>query len=649
MTSGPESALLELLGLLRRGAPVEQFDRPAADARTAGAGPAEQALVDEATRVALDIRRTLDQHRRREAELTALFDTAGDLTALRDLDAVLRAIVHRARMLLGTDIAYMTLNDPVVGDTFMRVTDGSVSAAFQQLRLGMGEGLGGLVAQTARPYASADYRADDRFRHTDTIDNGVREEGLRGILGVPLRVGTRVIGVLYAADRAVRDFAPDAVALLSSLADHAAVAIDSARLLEETRAALVELGVATETARAQSEAMRLAAETHDRLTRLVLRGGDVADVAQEVAALLGGSLVVHDADGAELARVGTDPVSPPARGLAASRSGGRAVAVDGIWVCAVLAGPELLGSITLGGRGDLPDTERRLFERAGLVTALLLLLRRTVAHAEDRVRGELLGDLLAPATPGRVRDTDSQTLRARKLGVDLARPHALVVLHCDAALRPRLAAEAARHARARNGLAGLHQGRVVLLAPTESPGPLARSLAAELGQAVGTPVTAGSAGPAAGPEGLPGVYAEALRCLEALHALGHTGDGAGLPDLGFLGVLLGDRADVGAYVEQVLGPVIAYDTQRGTELVRTLEAYFAHGASLARTKDALHVHVNTVVQRLDRVRQILGEDWNTPAGALEVQLALRILRVTAARPRPVPESPLPPSPYPTST
>ncbi|MER7467919.1 helix-turn-helix domain-containing protein [Streptomyces sp. NPDC097981] len=647
----PATALRELLELLRRGAPVEQFTRPAGDARAAGAGPAEQALVEEATRVALDIRRTLDQHRRREAELTALFDTAGDLAALRDLDAVLRAIVHRARMLLGTDIAYMTLNDPAVGDTFMRVTDGSVSAAFQQLRLGMGEGLGGLVAQTARPYASADYRTDDRFRHTDTIDNGVREEGLRGILGVPLRVGTRVIGVLYAADRAVRDFAPDAVALLSSLADHAAVAIDSARLLEETRAALVELGVATETARARSEAVRLAAETHDRLTRLVLRGGDVADVAREVAALLGGSLVVHDADGAELARVGPDPVVPPAPALDASRSGGRAVAADGVWVCAVLAGPELLGSITLGGRGDLPDSERRLFERAGLVTALLLLLRRSIAHAEDRVRGELLGDLLAPAAPGRVRDTGSQTLRARKLGVDLTRPHALVVLHCDAALRSRLATEAARHARARDGLAGLHQGHVVLLAPTDSPGPLARALAAELGQALGTPVTAGSAGPAAGPDGLPGTYAEALRCLEALHALGHTGDGAGLPDLGFLGVLLGDRADVGAYVERVLGPVIAYDTQRGTELIRTLEAYFAQGASLARTKDALHLHVNTVVQRLDRVRQILGEDWNSPAGALEVQLALRILRLAAARPRPVPGPSMPHSPatpYPTS-
>ncbi|MGW5397994.1 helix-turn-helix domain-containing protein [Streptomyces sp. NPDC003952] len=630
--TAPAAALRQLLDLLAQGAPVERFALPGAQARTAGAGADGQALVEEATRVALDIRRTLDQHRRREAELTALFDTAGDLAALRDLDAVLRAIVRRARTLLGTDCAYLTLNDPVVGDTFMRVTDGSVSAAFQQLRLGMGEGLGGLVAQTARPYASSDYRADDRFRHTSTIDAGVREEGLRGILGVPLRVASHVIGVLYAADRSVREFAPDAVALLSSLADHAAVAIDGARLLEETRTALVELNAATETARAHSEAARLATETHDRLTDLVLRGGDVTDVAREVAALLRGGLVVHDADGAELARVATEPIGAPTRGVAASRSGGRAVPVDGVWVCAVLAGPELLGSIALTGRADLSDSDRRLFERTGLVTALLLLLRRSVAHAEDRVRGELLSDLLTPRGPGHAPDTDSRRIRARKLGVDLARPHFLLVLHCDAALRPRLSTEAARRARALDGLAGLHEGHVVLLAPAGQPGHLARSLASELGQVLGTPVTVGSAGPAGDPGGLPAVYAEAVRCLRALHALGHTGHGAALPDLGFVGLLLGDHGDVGGYVDRVLGPVIGYDAQRGTELVRTLQAYYVHGASLSKAKEALHIHVNTVVQRLDRIGRLLGEDWNSPARALELQLALRLHLLAASGP-----------------
>ncbi|MEU6890346.1 GAF domain-containing protein [Streptomyces sp. NPDC046557] len=623
------AALRTLLDLLAGGAPAERFAAAAGQARADGAAQTELALVEDATRVALDISRTLGQHRRREAELTALFDTAGDLAALRDLDAVLRAIVRRARTLLGTDVAYLTLNDPVAGDTFMRVTDGSVSAAFQQLRLGMGEGLGGLVAQTARPYATSDYGADGRFKHTAAIDRGVGEEGLRGILGVPLRVGTRVIGVLYAADRAVRAFAPDAVALLSSLADHAAVAIDGARLLEETRAALVELGGANETVRAHSEAMRLATETHDRLTDLVLRGGDVGDLARDVAALLGGGIVVHDADGTELARVGADPLPAPDRGVAESRTGGRAVSVDGTWVWAVLAGPELLGSVALTGRPGLSDSDRRLFERAGLVTALLLLLRRSIAEAEDRVRGELLSDLLTAQGAGRVDDGASRRIRARRLGLDLSRPHAVLALQCDAAARGRLASEAARRARDAHGLSGVHQGLVVMVVPAERPGDLARSLAADLGLGLCAPVTVGAAGPAAHPGDLPAVYAEALRCVEALHTLGQSGRGAGLADLGFLGVLLGDRADVSGYVDRVLGPVIAYDARRGTDLVRTLDAYFAHGASLSKAKEALHVHVNTVVQRLDRIGRLLGDDWNTPAAALELQLALRLYRLTS--------------------
>ncbi|MFH8791263.1 helix-turn-helix domain-containing protein [Streptomyces sp. NPDC017941] len=627
-TAGPAvTALRHLLDLLGRQAPAEEFTRAAAAAREAGAEPAELARVEEATEAALGIRRTLDQHRRREAELSALFDTAGDLAALSDLDAVLRAIVHRARLLLRTDVAYLTLNDPAAGDTFMRVTDGSTSARFQELRLGMGEGLGGLVAQTARPYASADYRSDTRFLHTPAIDAGVGEEGLRGILGVPLRVGSRVIGVLYAADRTPRDFAPDQIALLASLADHAAVAIDSARLLEETRAALVDLNAATATARAQSEAMRRAAETHDRLTDLVLRGGDVADLAAEIAALLDGGLVVQDADGTELARVGAASPTPPAHGVAASRAAGRAVHVDGVWVSAVLAGPEQLGSIALSGRPGLPDSDRRLFERASRDTALLLLLRRSVAEAEDRVRGELLDDLLTPAHATDPRRGARLTPRARRLGVDLAEPMSVLVLHCDPGLRGRLTTEAARRARTLRGLAGPQGGQVVLLAPTAAPGPLAERLAADLGRSLGAPVTCGAAGPADAPAGLPAAHAEALRCLEALRALGRTGHGASLSDLGFVGVLLGDRGDVDGYVRRVLGPVIDYDERRGTELVRTLDAYFAAGTGLARAKDALHVHVNTVVQRLDRTARLLGPDWNTPERALEIQLALRLIRL----------------------
>ena len=81
---------------------------------------------------------------------------------------MLAAIVRRARQLLGTDVAYMTLNDADRGDTYMRVTDGCVSARFQRLRLRMGAGLGGLVAadRDARTPPPS-YLDDPRFRHTE--------------------------------------------------------------------------------------------------------------------------------------------------------------------------------------------------------------------------------------------------------------------------------------------------------------------------------------------------------------------------------------------------------------------------------------------------------------------------------------------------
>src|ERR671930_519479 len=95
------------------------------------------AALEHAKPLALRVRAEMEGRRRREAELSALFETAHDLAGLRDLDSVLQAIVQRARSLLGTDVAYLSLNDPARGDTYMRVTEGSVAARFQQLRLGM--------------------------------------------------------------------------------------------------------------------------------------------------------------------------------------------------------------------------------------------------------------------------------------------------------------------------------------------------------------------------------------------------------------------------------------------------------------------------------------------------------------------------------
>ncbi|MFE7589048.1 helix-turn-helix domain-containing protein [Kitasatospora sp. NPDC057512] len=627
-------ALRRLLDLLASGAATEDFADVLADARRRGAPAAVLAEIDDATWQALRVHRTLRQHRRREAELTALFDTAGDLAASRDLDTVLQAIVRRARMLLGTDTAYLTLPDEAAGDTYMRVTDGSVSVLFQTLRLSLGHGLGGLVAQTARPYATPDYRTDERFHHTGTIDAGVLDEGLVAIIGVPLLLGGQVIGVLFAADRTPRAFSPDEVALLCSLAAHAAIALDTAKSLADTRAALAELNAANELVRAHSAAVQRAEQAHDRLTDLVLRGAEVPDVAAAVAALLGGEIAVLDAEGEPLAGRSA-PAAELAEAVAASRAEGRSVRHREQWVCAVLAGHDALGTMVLRGRPDLDDADRRLFERASVVTALLLLLRRSVAETENRIRGDLLTDLLTAPE----RDPAGLTARGRRLGVDLARPHLVLVAEpADGKTdeRGRLAGAARRYLFGSRGVSAEHAETVVLLTPVENgsggggavgagdPEETARQAAERLARLAGFPVTVGAGRPAAGPSALAASYGEGLRCLRALRVLGRAGEGASARALGFLGVLLGDGHDVDGFVGATLGPLLAYDARRGTELVRTLRAYFDCGGSLTRAKDELHVHVNTVVQRLDRVEALLGRDWNQPERSLELQLALRL-------------------------
>lgn len=613
------------LELLAREASAVEFEGPIIQARAAGADPAAIEELEQAKVEALKVRDLLKRRARREAELSALYDTAGDLAALRDLDAVLEAIVHRARQLLATDIAYMTLHDPERGDTYMRVTDGSISAKFRALRLAMGHGLGGLVAQTATPYATADYFADARFRHKEHIDAAVTEEGLVAILGVPLRLGQRVIGVLMAANRSARPFHQEEVSLLASLAAHAAVAIDNARLLQETRNALEELSQAHRTAREHGEAVERAALAHDRMTSLVLRGGGIEDVAAVVTDVLGGSLAVLD----DLGRAISGDVGELDAGVfeaaQASRALGRTVRRGDLLIASVDVGGEPLCTLIL--RSD--DADERILERAALVCALLLLFRRSVAEAEGRVRGELLDDLISrPESPG-------LSDRARRLGMDLGAPHVVVVVK-HGGQRERAAFWASSQAAVRHGLAAGRGDEVVLLLPGDDAGGVARRVAAELTASLHSPATAGAARAGgswagsrqqAGAHEVAAAYQEARRCADALIALGRAGDGAGAVELGFVGLLMGDGRDVRGFVTRVLGPLIDYDARRGTALAETLTAYFGTGGSPSRTAEALHIHVNTVTQRLDRVAKLLGDGWTDPERALEIQLALRLHRL----------------------
>jgi type II secretory pathway pseudopilin PulG len=622
----PQTAL-ELLRLLAQDAPAEQLEERAR--RLAAADPDDGAAARE---LALRVRSGLDAHRRREAELSALVDTARDLASLPDPGGVLDAIVRRARTLLGADVAYLTLFDPERGDTYMRATAGSVSARFQALRLPVGAGLGGLAAQTRRPYWTADYPADERYRHTREIDDAVGEEGLVAICGTPLLVGGDFVGVLFAAHRTHRPFARDEVALLGSLAALAAVSLVQSRRAAATAATLVALSTA-------HQSIAQAAAAHDRLVGVVLAGGGVDDIAAVLGELLSCWVAVLDTDGGRLAVHGPAPdgaadgdADPLATAPAVLRSAetGRLAEADGTWAVAVTAAGQRLGTLVLGGCGGLDAGQGRTVERAAMVTAVVLGFRLRAAETDQRVRTDLLAELLGRTATSDATAPDRGLLeRGRVLGLRLNTPHVLAVCHCDAPRRHGVALAAARLGGVSTLVGEQGDGVVVLL-----PGRDASAAAAELARMVtgsghsgSGPVTVGAAGPLIPARGLAGAYGEAQRTAEALVALGLAGRGGSARDLGFAGLVLGDGADVDGYLTAVLGPLLDYDARRGSDLVGTLAAYFAAGSSPRRAATALHVHVNTVGQRLDRVTSLLGDEWQSPERALEVQLALRLHRL----------------------
>jgi GAF domain-containing protein len=391
----PDGRVLIVVGsfldLLYDEAPRAAFDEVVAATERGGATPDELAELRREYDVALRLRELIARQRSREAELSALYDTASDLTAIRDVDAILAAIVRRARQLLNADMTYLSLNDEGEGASYMKVTDGALTREFRTLRLPLGTGLLGLVAQTGAPYFTEDYQSDERFVHRGYIDEAVEGERIRAILGVPLVVEGRVIGTLLAVHRTVRPFPPAEVSLLTSFAAHAAVALENARLF-------AELDDANRTMTEHTAAVESAAEAHDRLTDLLLHGGGVPEVATVLADVLAGRLAVHDPMGELVA--GTGAPDGWQAGVEDAVASGRSVEVDGAYVAAALAGTEHVATLVLHGREQpLARAERRTLERGALVTALVLIFARTVAQTEERLGGELLGDLLDGAAP----------------------------------------------------------------------------------------------------------------------------------------------------------------------------------------------------------------------------------------------------------
>jgi purine catabolism regulator len=83
-----------------------------------------------------------------------------------------------------------------------------------------------------------------------------------------------------------------------------------------------------------------------------------------------------------------------------------------------------------------------------------------------------------------------------------------------------------------------------------------------------------------------------------------------------------DPAVLTEYIRHQIGPLLDYDHQNGTELVQTLEAFFATGQSKQLTAKKLYIHRQTLYYRLEQISSLLGDNWDTPVRRLALATAL---------------------------
>ena len=214
--------------------------------------------------------------------------------------ALLQHAVEEAARLLDADGAIIYLLDQATG-VLSYAFDAGISGIrdrrwVRRLQLPLGAGMFGIAAAERRVTVTGDYPVDATFRHSRSADRFVAETGLRSMVVAPLVAGDRVFGAMGTFASRPDAFGEQAVALVRSLADHAAAAMANAILIDELAGSQAELERRAEAERALREiATRISAihapadviqQAVDEAARLLGAGGARIDLIDPTSGLL---------------------------------------------------------------------------------------------------------------------------------------------------------------------------------------------------------------------------------------------------------------------------------------------------------------------------------------------------------------------------
>lgn len=164
--------------------------------------------------------------RKKLEEFSIFHDIAKTLTSTLQLDQVLKAIMDKIQDFLHPDTWSLLLVDEKTNELYFQIATGEGAAKLKDVRLKMGEGIAGCVAQTGQATIVSDVDKDSRFYRGVDEKTAMRTQS---IVCVPIRSRDRVLGVIELINYVgQRPFEDTDLTLLQAMADYAAIAMDNA-------------------------------------------------------------------------------------------------------------------------------------------------------------------------------------------------------------------------------------------------------------------------------------------------------------------------------------------------------------------------------------------------------------------------------------
>lgn len=584
-------------------------------------------LVDPLMELSLNLARW----RQKEREHKALLESASELAQVRDPQRLLQKLVDRAQTLLGCDLTYLSEYDPSRGELRVRASRGAVSADLQHLRVPPGIGLAAKVVDIRAPYWTACYEETELPR-ADQVDAVVTAESMRSMLGVPMVVDDEVLGVLFAADRYPHTFNSDEIALLSALADHASMVVQTARLMGDLSKAAATSAHARDMADDRAALLQDLVDYQRELTQLVLAGVGVQSVLDVVANHVSADLDVMEAwvdggpspqeESALLAELGIS-LDELREVVGLSREAGGCASLPSkpsVVASAIASEHQLFGALIIRSRKGIDDVDGSRLAYASQALALIAVQEEAAVEAEGKRREELAEDLIAK------RRTVGE-LRSRGVGkrLDLTEPWNMMVIACPSE----------KHFRVRSRLAVWSPGALQV----RRSGGITALISSDLSQAGKDAVDERKlqqlegclvlyAGDPVMQEDLSAREMELWSCVEVLQSLGVQQGVHHLAEYAPYTVLFGSQPHiVQEFVESAIGPLRSWDADHASQLVETLAEFLDNRASSSATATALSIHVNTLRQRLERVDALIGTDWRSQEAGFRYHIALRLEQI----------------------